>query len=131
MCQVRNEGQREIAAGTASSVAGRHSLVLGVVLGTAGLIISLLPAALRLEESLGLGLLFALRGPLAPPGQVVVVGISRDAARAVGQTTELDTWPRDLHAQVLDHLAADGASAVVFDLMFHERRPGPGDGLFA
>jgi adenylate cyclase len=131
MCQVRNEGRRELTAGTASPVARRRPLVLGVVLGVAGLIVGLLPAVLGLEETLGLRLLFAVRGPLAPPEEVLIVGISRDAARAVGQTTELDTWPRDLHAQVLDRLAADGASAVAFDLMFHERRPGPGDELFA
>src|SRR5687768_6478655 len=122
MCQVRNEGQREGAAGAAFSVARRRPVVLGVVLAAAGIIVSLLPATSRLEESLGLGLLFAVRGPLAPSEQVVVVGISRDAARAVGQTTELDSWPRDLHARVVDRLAADGGSAVAFDLMFHERR---------
>ena len=68
---------------------------------------------------------------VAPPREVVVVGISRDSARALGQTTELDTWPRDLHAQLVDRLTAAGASAIAFDLMFHEPRDGPGDALFA
>jgi adenylate cyclase len=68
---------------------------------------------------------------LPPPAEVVVVGVSRDAARAVGQTAELDTWPRDLHATLLDRLATARASAIAFDLLFHEARPGPGDALFA
>jgi adenylate cyclase len=106
-------------------------LVLGAVLGMGGVLASLLPVTSRLEEVLGLKLLFNVRGPSPPSTQVVVVGISRDAARAVGQTTELDTWPRDLHADLLERLSAGGASAVAFDLTFHERRSGGGDELLA
>jgi adenylate cyclase len=114
-----------------STAARRRPVALGVVLGSIGLATSLLPSSFRLEESVGLGLLFAARGPLPPPAEVAVIGISRDAARALGQTTELDTWPRDQHAQLVDRLVAGGASAIAFDLMFHERRPGAGDGVFA
>ena len=130
MCQERNEVHLEKSA-VRTVVARRRLLVLGAVLGAAGLLASLLPVTSRLEETLGLKLLFTIRGPLPPSTQVVVVGVSRDAARAVGQTTELDTWPRGLHAQLLERLGAGGASAVAFDLTFHERRPGAGDDLFA
>jgi adenylate cyclase len=105
--------------------------VLGCVLGAAGLLTSWLPGTSPLEQALGLGFLFAVRGPLPSPTDVAVVGVSRDAARAVGQTTELDTWPRSLHADLLERLTAGGASAVAFDLTFNERRPGDGDALFA
>jgi adenylate cyclase len=105
--------------------------VLGCVLGAAGLLTSWLPGTSTLEQALGLGFLFAVRGALPTPTEVAVVGISRDAARAVGQTTELDTWPRNLHADLLERLTADGASAVAFDLTFNERRIGDGDALFA
>jgi len=101
------------------------------MLGAAGLVASWLPIVSTLEQALGLGLLFAVRGPLPPPREVAIVGVSRDAARAIGQTTELDTWPRDLHGQLLDRLTAGGASAVAFDLTFNERRPGIGDEVFA
>jgi adenylate cyclase len=114
-----------------SDAARRRSAALGVVLGLIGLATSLLPSSFRLEESVGLGLLFAARGPLPPPTEVAVIGISRDAALAIGQTTELDTWPRDRHAQLVDRLVAGGASTIAFDLMFHERRPGTGDGVLA
>lgn len=109
----------------------RRPLVLGLVLGAAGLLASWLPGTPTLEQALGLGFLFAVRGPLPSPTEVAVVGVSRDAARAVGQTTELDTWPRNLHADLLERLTADGASAVAFDLTFNERRSGDGDALFA
>src|SRR5437868_6231766 len=55
----------------------------------------------------------------------------RDAARAIGETTELDTWSRELHARLLDRLGAAGATAVAFDLTFNEKRPGDGDAAFA
>jgi len=104
---------------------------LGLALGLIGLIASLLPVAFVLDEVLGLGALFIARGPIAPPPEVVVVGISRESARTLGQTTELDSWPRGLHAQLVDRLSAEGVGAIAFDLMFHEPRDGPGDGLFA
>jgi len=105
--------------------------VLGGALGVIGLVISWLPMTSPLEQALGLGLLFAARGPLPPPKEVAVVGVSRDAARALGETTELDTWSRSLHAQLLERLTAAGASTVAFDLTFHERRSGDGDAAFA
>jgi adenylate cyclase len=127
---VRDESQRSIP-GMARTSAARRPLGVGLALGIVGLIASFVPGAFGLEQRLGLGLLFAVRGPLPAPTDVVVVGISRDSARVIGQTAELDTWPRDVHAALLDRLDAEGASAVAFDLMFHELRPGTGDALFA
>ena len=127
MCQVRSEPPRSIQATPRPSGVRRRLLVLGGILGVAGLAASWLPITSKLEQVLGLGLLFAARGPLPPPAEVAVVGVSRDAARAIGQTTELDTWSRDLHGRLVDRLTGGGASAVVFDLTFHERRPGIGD----
>jgi adenylate cyclase len=84
--------------------------------------LSLVPAVLRLDENLGLGLLFTIRGTSAPPAQVVVVSISRDAAAAVGQPAELDRWQRSLHAELLASLTAAGAEAIAFDVFFEEPR---------
>jgi adenylate cyclase len=85
-------------------------------------VLSLIPTVLRLDESLGLGLLFTVRGTVAAPEQVVVVSISRDSAAAVGQPAELDRWRRALHAELVDSLAAAGAEAVAFDVFFEEPR---------
>jgi adenylate cyclase len=89
--------------------------------------LSLLPDVLELDENVGLGALFGLRGRVAPPGDAVVVGISLDSATAVGQTNELDEWKRELHAKLIDRLAAAGAAAIAFDVLFEEERPGDGD----
>jgi adenylate cyclase len=79
---------------------------------------------LDLDESLGLGALFALRGTVNPPPDVAVVSISLDSAKAVGQTNELDEWPRELHAELIDRLAAAGAAVIAFDVFFEEARGG-------
>jgi len=128
---VRGEPKPESPAASRSAAVRRRPLALGLALGIVGLIVSVLPGAFGLEQRVGLGLLFAVRGPLPAPGEVVVVGISRDAATGIGQSAELDTWPRDLHATLLDRLGAAGASVVAFDLMFHEARPGSGDAQLA
>src|SRR5688572_17369985 len=109
----------------------RRAAGLGLALGLLGLVASLLPVTFTLEEFLGLGALFTVRGPVEPPADVVVVGISRDAARALGETDELDTWSRGLHADLVDRLSAAGVTAIAFDLMFAEPRAGPGDGQLA
>ncbi len=112
-------------------VSRRRRAALAAVLGLGGAISSVLPAVLSVDENVGLKLLFAARGPVQPPTEVVIVGISRDAAAGVGQSSELDTWPRDIHAQLVDRLAAAGARAIVFDLLFVEARDAPGDSAFA
>lgn len=131
MCQVRDESKREVRVASRPAAVRRRPVMLAGVLAIVGLLASRLPVASTLEEGLGLGLLFTARGPLPSPTEVAVVGVSRDAANAVGQTTELDTWPRDLHARLLERLNASGARTVAFDLMFNERRAGDGDAVFA
>jgi adenylate cyclase len=59
----------------------------------------------------------------------VVVSISQDSANAVGQTSELDEWPRKLHAKVIDQLVSAGAAVIAFDVFFEESRNGEDDRL--
>jgi adenylate cyclase len=110
-----------VRSDTVRSWRARASLSAGG-LAVAGVALSLVPAVLRLDESLGLGLLFTVRGTVAPPAQVVVVSISRDSAAAVGQPAELDRWQRARHAELVDSLSAAGAEAVAFDIFFEEPR---------
>jgi adenylate cyclase len=109
----------------------RTRLTIGLALGALGLGLCVLPGVLALDESWGLGALFALRGPSPAPSSVVVIGIDRDAARALGETAELDTWSRALHARVVEQLAAAGASTIAFDLVFDDVRESAGDAAFA
>jgi len=97
-----------------------------------GLLLSILPFWLDLEEQAGLGLLFLLRGSRAAPDDVVVVSIDRDSADALGDLpVDPVKWPRTLHAQLTENLARAGAKVIVFDVFFAEARPGAEDARFA
>lgn len=91
---------------------------LGLAVALIGAAASLVPGVLALDEAAGLGWLFGRRGPLPPPGDVVVVGISSASAEAFGLSENLDEWPRSLHAELIDRLAAAGASVIAFDVIF-------------
>jgi adenylate cyclase len=105
-------------------------LILGVLVAAAGAVASVAPRVAALEESLGLGLLFHLRGPRQPPPEVVVVGIDKRSADLLGVPGDPDRWSRALHARLTDSLAAQGAAVIVLDLVFAEPRP-PDDEIFA
>ncbi|HZF27760.1 MAG TPA: adenylate/guanylate cyclase domain-containing protein [Gammaproteobacteria bacterium] len=96
-----------------------------------GLVFALSPPLLELDEAAGLEVLFAARGPRLPPADVAVISISKESAAGVGQSSELDEWPRSLHAKLVDALLAAGARLVVFDVIFAEPRDHADDDRFA
>ena len=126
-------------------------IALAIAVGTIGATLVLVPQVQSLEQNLGLGWLFRLRGPVAAPGEVVVVTISREAAANIflprdpekfhrcddirtgtrpATHISLPTlparWPRCLHALLVDKLARAGARLVAFDVLFRTRPPLPG-----
>lgn len=96
-------------------------VVLGAAIGCAVALLALSPAGVALEERFGLPLLFAVRGPVAPPPEVAVVAINPRAAAAMGLPPHPRGWPRSLHGELVDTLVAHGASTIVFDLHFEKR----------
>ena len=77
-----------------------------------------MPLMGNVEQSLGLGALFAIRGAVPAPQEALIVGIDEDSARALG------TMPtRAMHAQLVTALARGGATAIVFDLFLHTESP--------
>ncbi|MEO8163807.1 MAG: adenylate/guanylate cyclase domain-containing protein [Betaproteobacteria bacterium] len=135
---------------------GGHPRLLSVValalsVGLIGALLTMLPPMRSLEQTLGLGWLFWLRGPLAPPDEIVMVIINRRVAAniylprdpekfhrcedlrigpAPASHVELPAlparWPRCLHAMLVNKLAAAGAATVAFDMLFRTRPPLPG-----
>ena len=97
-------------------------LALGATLGLGGAVLSALPAVLALEQTVGLGGLFAAAPRPQPSDDVVVVAISRTTFEALGLPDELDEWPRSVHGALVDRLASAGAAVIVFDLVFSELR---------
>ena len=104
------------------SIGFRRACVFGASAGLFGAILSLWPAFLELEETIGLGWLFALRGPVSPPDQVAVISFSVDSAAALGESAELDELPRSLHAQLIERLVDHGAAVIAFDIIFDKPR---------
>jgi adenylate cyclase len=94
------------------------ALALGVLVALAGLLAVALPAGADIEENYGLQWLFDARGPVQPPSEVVVVAIDELSARKLGLPDKPRDWPRSLHAELVDHLAAAGARVVCFDMTF-------------
>ncbi len=75
-----------------------------------------------------LDLLFLIRGPLAPPRDVVIVAIDE---ASFGDVKFQWPWPRRLHAKLVDRLRADGARVIVFDVLFPEASSRSDDEAFA
>ncbi len=98
----------------------RRALLLAALTGSIGLCTTVLPVATALEESLGLDLLLALRGPRPAPADVMVVAIDRESAEALNVPTRLEKWPRTMHARLVDALSGAGAAVIAFDVMFDE-----------
>ena len=105
--------------------------LLGLTVGTLGLLISPFHFALNLEENSGLGLLFKLRGARSAPEDVIVVSIDKQSSDQLDLHNNPDKWPRSLHARLVDNLKREGASVVAFDVHFIEPRVAEDDKLFA
>ena len=109
----------------------QRPLAAALLVALAGFVFSLSPLGRALEESRGLATLFALRGERPPPAKVVIANIDPDSARELGLPAKLSSWPRSIHARLVDALHRQGVGAVAFDVYFAEARDPADDRLFA
>ena len=95
---------------------------LGIFIAIVG--IGLRPTApgVWLEDDLALSWLFRVRGPVAPPANVVVVSIDKTSADQLGLTQTVWPPPRHIHASVIRRLTLHGVSAIIMDVFFRDRR---------
>jgi adenylate cyclase len=115
----------------------KRAALLGILVGVWGAFFALpfVGVGLDLEESIGLKWLFSMRGPREPPSGVVIVNTSTDLAwrlRPIDGATERwpcladlnsyvkESWPRCLHAAIVDTLQRRGAKVIAFDIAFEE-----------
>ncbi len=96
----------------------KFTLGLGLAVGLLGIVISFLPGTSDWEESIGLGLLFKLRGQLPPPEDVAIVSINGKTAGQLGLGEEIPDWPRSTHAELIDRLKQAGAGVIAMDIFF-------------
>ncbi len=107
------------------------AIILGLIIGVLGVLLSPFRFALNLEENTGLGLLFRLRGVEQPSGEVVVVSIEKESSDHLKLPNNPDKWPRSLHARLVDNLVREGAAVITFDVHFIEPRNPDDDKMFA
>ena len=103
--------------------------IVGLLIGLLGL--SFVPFASDLEENIGLGLFFKLRGAMEVPSDVIIVSMDRVSARNLNVPRNPGKWPRYLHAHLIEILVKEGAAVIAFDVLFDEARSTEHDNLFA
>jgi adenylate cyclase len=109
----------------------RWAATIGVATGIVGLVFSAVPTLAALEDSVGLPLLFFVRGGIQPPQHVAVVSIDEAAATRLGLPASVRDWPRSTHAALVDRLVERGASAIAFDIQFFRHGAAEADRAFA
>jgi adenylate cyclase len=84
----------------------------------AGVVVMLLWAAglFKGADNKFLDFCFRLRGPIAPCTDIAIVVVDEESIKELGRWP----WPRSVHARLVKQLAAAGAKAIVFDVLFIE-----------
>lgn len=108
----------------------KAALFLGVGLGMTGL--ALLAFGFHFFRGLELSSVdvrFSVRGTEPPPSNIVVVGIDSDTFSDFNteQRRVRYPFPRHYFAKVIDHLRADGAEVIAYDIQFTEQTTDPED----
>ena len=109
----------------------QKACILGLAIAAVGIVLAATPPGWALEEDFGLAWLFTFRGSIEVPPEVIVVGIDRESSRELGLDSDTSTWPRSIHAHLIDNLVKHGASVIVLDLTFTESRSLGEDGALA
>lgn len=105
---------------------------LGVLsIALIGVITGLIPAGIKMEQSLGLRWLFLMRGPIKPPSNVAVIAIDDQTGGRLDLSKLPREWPRSIHARLTESLVRSGVSAIVFDFDFQTPKHPEDDQLFA
>ena len=107
------------------------ALVAGLLLAIVIICFLYAPYGQEIEESLGLPLLYQLRGPRRPPAEVVIVNIDDNSSDKLGMSTHFGKWPRTIHATLVNRLKQYGAKVIAFDIHFAENKDRQQDQLFA
>ncbi len=107
------------------------AMIWGVIIGSCGLVVFFIPVFHELEETLGLDLLFTLRGSRQTPQDVIIVNLDKTSFDKLDLPRDAEKFPHSLHAKVVNKLAGEGAKVIAFDIFFNESRSTNDDRLFA
>ena len=107
------------------------AIIISLLVGILGVMASLVPMGIALEERIGLDVLFRLRGARKPPSDVTIVSLDKASADYFKLSIDPDKWPRSFYARLTEYLSKHGAAVIVFDLIFKVPGPQEQDNLFA
>ena len=107
-----------------------RGLLMGLVAALSGAL-ALTEVGTTFERSFGLDWLFAIRGAISPPPEVVVVAIDGTTGRALDLPKLPRDWPRSVHADLVRRLVERNAAVVVFDMDFSRAKSAYEDMVFA
>ena len=100
-----------------------RALGIGIGTGLVGVFLGLMPFGIELEKNVGLNWLFKVRGPVAPPGEIVVVAINEETGPRLGFSPRVDEWPRSpTHGRLIDTLVDHDVGVIAFDIYFARPR---------
>ena len=80
------------------------AIIISLLFGILGVLVSILPIGLDLEENIGLRVLFGLRGVREPPSDVVIVSLDKVSTDNLNLPVEPEKWPRYFHANLAENL---------------------------
>lgn len=109
----------------------KKAALFGLAVGFLGLLTAGTPFGTGLEESIGLHMLFKLRGAREVPADVVIVSMDKKSADHLDLPDSPQKWSRSLHARLVDKLIEKKAAVIAFDVIFSENRSAEDDRLFA
>ena len=102
-----------------------------MVVGAFGMMMSLTPFGMELEENTGLHLLFKIRGKRRVPPDVIIITLDKASADHLHLPSAPRKWPRSMHARLINNLIDKKPAVIAFDLIFSETGPAEQDNTFA
>lgn len=106
-------------------------IVMSMITGIAGLILSFSPAGFNVEENIGLELLFKFRGERKVPSHVMIIGMDNRSCVDLNLPFQFSKWPRSIHTRLVEYLTKQKAAVIIFDINFAEPVSKVGDHEFA
>jgi adenylate cyclase len=108
-----------------------RTAVASMVVGAFGMVMSLTPFGMELEENTGLHLLFKTRGKHRAPPDVIIITLDKASADHFHLPSVPRKWPRSLHARLINKLIDKKPAVIAFDMIFSETGPPEQDNTFA
>ena len=108
-----------------------RTAVASMVVGAFGMVMSLTPLGMELEENMGLHLLFKIRGKRKAPPDVIIITLDKASADHLHLPASPRKWPRSLHARLISNLIDKKPAVIAFDIIFSETGIAEQDNIFA